>query len=690
MACSRRKNCFRRKTDMLEKKAPLSPALFLTAINLFEPKLIAKSRRAATDALRLIQQGYALVWGDPKWMERSTRSPSPAPRSVYPTPSVSPSPSLVARLDECMQVLLIYANTSPALAQLVAQENYLHLLCFIGSEARELESNSCSARSVEKELKSLCTTWNNCGLMGRVTDTLRESYLLDFLLDYALPPTVCSSKYEGLGNTLADRKHRIVQDMVNSRHGFSTMMEKIPLLGLSGLVAMSGHCEIKLRLRLLDKLASEGAMERLAQEMQSAVEDLRRDSDPVEKRNSGTSPKRRGGSPKRRGRPSLSPGKKEMSPSKQGLAALVQEQDPVRRIGLCIDVLLLLTKPNLRSTYEAEEMLLNPKTAGNAVVRPTVWAGREDGIQVLCVHLLWLACHARGVVGSLVLLLQEQAADCLLHLASYSGHLYGVVVRSIDRLIDGELTLSGDGSSEEVVTLTDPSGLLPLILRMLTYPIHAEANATSISNWFRYLADNLLPQAFEAPTLTNGRRSTVLWGKQRDKKATPILARDVTRAEMRQLSPFFTFSIHLVQWTSWREGAESFLAKIALLAYHVVLQQRRRPTLYYGQASSCYDVVAPLLVPATGRLPGDYESERTPAKKNRKRSKSLSSQRELCFIPSPVRSPVFYEAFSPHTSPTEKAPTKETETSPQNVTRTWRDRLSLRLLFSSFMNDDEE
>lgn len=733
---------------------PLSAGLFLTAVNLFEPKLILKNRRVSADALKLVRQGYALVWHDPGYVtlasngvgpsaplghrsERCSpslsRSPLPSTLSQSPAPQFQADPAHVAVLDLCVQTLLVYTNNSaPLRLSITSCEEVLRLFCFLCSAARELDwvdhGSIRKVRNAGAELSSYNAVWTECGLAGRVALALRECYLTEFLLDAALPPAVCSARYEGLVGSLYSKKQRIILDIISNKQGFVEIMRAAPLRGLVGVSSMAAFAEPKLRARLLDKMCVEGLVERLLEEVSGACERLQQlqlaGSLPVTTRTpSKPAPMNK---PERKSK-STSPWKAQPSPPPSPTQSGRTDHDastPVAQLGQCLDVLLLLTSSNLRPPWEAEELARNPKTSASAVVRSCVWADREETLHCLLEHLLWIVSFATLPVRQWLQPLQAHAADCVLQMATYSGCLYGMVAAAMDSLITGLKVTTAPRSPNRspslqppvttlvstAAALDDPRGLLPLVLRMLQCDTHTEANAGSIRLWFQWISDHVLPEVFEVPTLTTGRRSSAQWGRLRmeslDKSRrassvplpgearAPVLARDLRRDELHYLSPFFSFSTRLVAETIWRDGVEPFFAKMALLSYHVVLHYTHRPTLYFGQASACYDAVAPLLKPVSGVVPGspNPRSEATTGEERGQRP-SAGGESVHLFIPSPSRSPVFFEAYSPTGSAGNRQSRRRTEASdddgrgsdteeqspPSMLPRSW---LSLRMLLA--------
>jgi hypothetical protein len=739
-------------SSSIDLDCPLSPTLFVTAVNLFDAKMLAKSKRVATDALKLVRQAYAFIWRDPDYLATplngepnrgangtvaalqrgheaalaealaSRRGSHGSCRVLFsaaaPSPEHQPKRQLALLLDECIRVLLVYANVSVNFCHSVSSNSrVLLLLSFVCCAARRLEEEDevlygegrgsaadiiVGNRNLHTELDSLGMVWQGCGIEGRVVDALRECYLIEFLLDAALPPAVCSSRYDGLLTAVVEKKRRIIGDVVASRSGFAHMMHVAPLRGLCGLANMSAFGDAKLRARLLDKMASEGVVERLASEISSAMTAILSVDDssppsrsPSKRRRSmmsqGASPPFQrsrastSGLPSRRvsldvAQPSRLPwveGQKademDISRVSTGLDRILNTQPtPVERIGQCVDILMLLSSPNL-CPPEGSEASSSRTSASSApgAVRATTWASHEEVLHEICLHLLAICflskTHARyAELASL----QLYAADCVLQWAAYSGKFYTTVVHALDELLDmieaegigiDSSTLSPQSpplpasrspsrpppptakNPEKVATVPgqhvlrrllpgDETGLLPLLTNLLQYTIHAEANAPSIQRWFQFLASRLLPGVFEVPQLTTGRRSTSEWGRQRlqeqhqQQKARkfngassslpppttaslssaaeadvhdispPVLARDLTRAEVVAVAPYFRFVRQVVEETSWRAGTAALFGKVVLLAFNVIVTQGHRCNLVFGQACACYDVAAPLLL----------------------------------------------------------------------------------------------
>ncbi|GET91652.1 hypothetical protein, conserved [Leishmania tarentolae] len=736
--------------SVIDLDVPLSGPLFLTAVNIFEAKLLSRSKRVSTDALKLVRQAYALVWRDPGYLATlmngdpclvgasSIGSPSPPPddwsskprtmtlasshskphltfqalfSASAPAPTQRPDKQLALQLDECIRTLLVYANTSVNLCQSISTNSRtLLLLAFVTCAARRLEEEDdvpygdgpgsaadivVGNRNLHAEMKKLESLWRSCGIEGRVADYLRECYLVEFLLDAALPPAVCSARYDGLQMSVYEKKQRIIADVVASRAGFANMIRMAPLRGLCGLANMSAFGNSKLRARLLDKMASEGVVERLAAEMAIAMEAVlapdtvtttpahsstKRPRQSTVRSKSPPHQRSRAGAcrpPSRQG--SLDPVppacKERRAMMTVGRAStslerlLDSDPTPVELIGQCVDILMLLTCPDLRPPDGGEESPSRASTSSaSAAVRSTTWASCDAALHEVCLYLLAICfvskTHAKYAALSS---LQLYAADCMRQCAAYSGAFYAMVVHAVDVLLDmmesvpavsvasSQRTplssrralcsramsspksgrkkdaaegdrLHGERGRRVLQQLLpgDEAGLLPLLANLLQYTIHAQANAKSIRRWFGFLADRLLPEAFEAPQLTTGRRSSAAWGRQQQQRQrsqadnqasrlpgalkngslsaadcalnASVLARDLTRAEVVAAAPYFCFARRAVEETSWRDGTESLFTKVVLLAFHVIVTQGHRCNLLFGQACACYDVVAPVLL----------------------------------------------------------------------------------------------
>ncbi|KAF8301604.1 hypothetical protein TcYC6_0050340 [Trypanosoma cruzi] len=709
---------------------------FLALVRNFDEKALLRNRKAASDALNLLSDAYALTWRDKRYFTSATlmtsvgssrlmaasarelggrgnssvlstvRRPLFAPLSSFRAPTHKPPQNLVLLMGKCVESLLVYANESLSLRTMISSNvTLLRLLCFVCGESRKLESSSFGSgwRDIDEELNELVSHWQLFSVSLPLLVALQECYLLEFLLDAALPPTVCSSKYDGIALVLHEKKRRLMTEMMSSRTGFGSMTRGLPLISLAAIVSMSIFAEPKLRARVLDRMTGEGLLQTIRDELESTVNNFKRlltgESD-------GQSPRAASCSPSKRSGGFFSffqPKAKRVRREEKMLTGM--QDSPLRRLGSCLEILQNLTAPNL-----AQEAA--PATTMKGVVRATAWASQIEDVREICTSLLNLSSIMAGsdTPFSFLRPLQEQVMECVRQIASYSAVLYGVVVETVDSALSEYARERTNGQRDSTAPL------LPLLVELLCLKQHAEANGECVGRWFTCLTECLVPQAFDVPVLTCNRAGNrYSWSKGVRRKSSnsrrdaPVLARNLRREEIISLSPYFRFASRLILETKWRDGAEPFLARIALLAYNVLLTQARRPNLIFGQASACYDAVAPLLETPNGVLPGGSSSGtrelcgsptrrsgKTPdssSSPGRKRCRSVSggatNTGDEVFVPSPSQSPLFLEAYSSF-SEAEKGRDSDGvsrgEGSPSCALTapSWRQRLSLSAFLGLF------
>ncbi|CCW68396.1 unnamed protein product [Phytomonas sp. Hart1] len=741
---------------------PLSIGLFLASVNMFEPKLITKSRKVALDAVKLVKQGYALVYRDPHFVfhsqskceahslvsdaiavmpsgESIIQKSKPLARTScvvntmgYPKPSYKPDPALILYLDQSIQALLVYCNDSTTLSQFISSnQSILGLFAFVCSMSRRAEEGVVNgaedvpgARDVNAELEELKSHWSSCGLVGRVVNYLQECYLIEFLLDDALPPAVCSSRYEGLTDALCDKKRKITLNILLNCHKLSSMVHMSPLKGLVGIIKMFAFTGVRQQARFLDRITAEGLMERLLKELKDVwldlfpplgsvhnIECLYVCSQTVSNStfdNTSIHNQIDGNSSSSKRKVSTPP----ITSDFQTRNNLNYTSKVVECLGYCADILLIITNLNLRSALETDEMMKTPRTASTAVVRSTLWASQDATLHEMVAILLRIACFNFHNQQNSISLLRSYIMDCVLQIAVHSDPLYNMVVDAINALFeDFQLNEAGWGpqnlSSHPILTMnwtTAPepttinavnglkylknfTPLLSLLVGLLAQTNHAQVHAVSIRRWFWYLSTNLLPDAFEVPSLISGRKSTVAWGRQLMKRSQPVtknlmtknvlpwtavmLARNLRRDEMISLLPYFTFACRVIRETIWRDDSEVFFAKIISLSYHVMMVNARQCNLCFGQAFSCYKLMSIILSEREMGFTKDTKLEginsiinNTPVKESpptpkntpnessdvKKRSRSVAAVEDeslQLFIPSPKHGSTSYETSSP-------------------------------------------
>nr|CCC96174.1 unnamed protein product [Trypanosoma congolense IL3000] len=225
-------------TTVPDLDPPITCQRFFEVVKNFDAKMILRSRKVALDTLKLLSCAYALAWRDacelPRFTQSNRGASSRAMTSVlraegvnsgsntmlstsqplFGVPSAStslhkPEEGIVRLMDKCIGCLLVYANESAALRNVVASNTaLLKLLCFVCVEARKLEvaSHRSVVRDLQSEFSNFTSYWGSFAATQSLLETLQECYLVEFLLDAALPPTVCSGKYDGIAKTLFQRR----------------------------------------------------------------------------------------------------------------------------------------------------------------------------------------------------------------------------------------------------------------------------------------------------------------------------------------------------------------------------------------------------------------------------------------------------------------------------------------------------
>ncbi|KAG8346578.1 hypothetical protein ERJ75_001649700 [Trypanosoma vivax] len=720
---------------------PMTCHQFFTIVQGFDAKALLRSRKAAADALKLINHGYALTWRDKEHFQKAKlygrsaclRSLSQPVRAVgrrsckaaHPDtehfrlaalPSRhQPEERYVKLMDNCVKSLLVYANESSSLRSMVTSNTtLLKLLCFICGEARKLDVVSKDARwrQLDAELSEFTSHWQTFSVTKPLLEALQECYLVEFLLDAALPPTVCSAKYDGITRALSQKKERLMMDIFSSKTGLATVTQELPLRMFAALIAMSSFAEPRSRVRVLNRLAGDGLMHILHENICSAVTEGSLQSTPASltscMNSELPSPSSNCSLSKRCGKIRIEVGRSQLS--NEGTPFSAQWGSAIHRMGYCLDILQSLTSPDL-------EQEPGPTGSQKAVARASTWASRIDDVRDITRCLLSFSSRTQQGGFPSLSMLKEQALLCVCQIASYSAITYGVVVEIVDEVLH-RCCWGGPGEKEY-----SAAPLLSLVVELLRQSQHAEANVKCMGRWFAWLAESLVPQAFDVPVLTRtleGGINVMVSPMKKRKRSTAskfrmsVLARDLRRDEMAVLSPYFHFASRVVSETSWRHGVKPFFAKIALLADNVLVTQARRPNLIFGQASVCYNTVTPLLGMPLVQSP--YESifssrgsdevsvgvcqsgssdrlsipfvPSPPTERKRHRTEtqtpmSPSPSRDM-FIPSPSRSPVPLDAsasLTPECVRNEES--SDLPTQEANTASPWRRRLSFSALLSA-------
>lgn len=520
----------------------LSPTQFSMAVGQLDASLLTRQKKVGLEALRLLRCGaewcygrYALTTGvsPPSSSPRTSsqtyqggrssqtldallnpQSPSSSSASsvigflfsaafdreegsdVLTSPSFLP---ILRLLVEAAELLLVYTNDGVGLRQHVAShEPTLLFLCALSGAVRQ---GSASERGVKRvgqtsfrrdlreELSVLRESWSTLGLSseGRVQEELRGAYALEFLLDAALPPVVCSGKYEGLHLELLDRKQRAVGALMHSRQGVFGMVSSdvssssrredgqsrslmtaapatksalssfyscstgllpcpspwgaLPLASLVSLLRFSTAAEPKMRVRLLDKMVTDLLlMERLEAELFCVCHRLYQLG-----RGRGLSP-----APQTTASSSTPP---EDTARQAAVLRCISEA-----VSGCLDILLVLTSSDQASLWDG---MAPPPLIGQPL-RATEWVQREGPLKGIVAALLWLLSHAKecncgkvptaitAAVSRVCSASAESIVSVLAQLGGFDERLRAVVLLQLDRFWGSEPQMSA-------IRLTSPA-----------------------------------------------------------------------------------------------------------------------------------------------------------------------------------------------------------------------------------------
>lgn len=593
--------------SVVDLDSPITCQQFSDTVLDFDGKALLRSRKAAAETLKLLCHGYALTWrytgGLPKItlcnrnnssrsLSSSTRATGsrgkgtvtvPAQRAASDIPSScipqsKPNEKLVRLLDKCVGSLLVYTNESLPLRNMVTSNvALLKLFCFVCMEARksEVAPGGTASRDFLTELSRYSSYWELFSLTKPFVGALQECYLLEFLLDAALPPAVCSTKYEGMVTALYQKKGKLVTDIFSGRQGLDALLHELPLRALSALVSMVSFVEPRMRARVLDRMVEAG----LISSIREGIHRVTTGGAHLPVQTQGEY-----------GTPSWS-----WEDIKRGDSATVGfsvDTEPSSfLLDHCLSILQWVTAPDLTEGPGAA-------TSSKAMVRCTAWVSHLEDIRVICLSLLQFSarltdkrdvCRLRSEWG--------QVVACVQQIASFDSGAYSVVVG----VLSGVLGKCCRGGFDEGNMLC-AAPLLPVIAELFKLKEYAESNMACMSQWFTWLENSLPPQIFDVPATAQSRDEVI-----GTKTSSPILergekvvkqewneveiSRKLRRDEVASLSAYFDFATRLVAEAPWCGEEEHFLGRIVLLARSVMSIYSRRPNLVFGQASACYSAV---------------------------------------------------------------------------------------------------
>jgi hypothetical protein len=194
---------------------------------------------------------------------------------------------------EAVQALLVHCNTSPQLTTVVSQQNYAALLldvtdayvnvsrepvtALVAQQAARLVEQSNLAADPQKarrwrsELDSVKTMLSVKPFTSAQVSTLLSAYCLEFLVDAAMPPAVCSSKFEALQAAAWARKADFIANVADTRQFTAIFLKMLPVQCVLNLVVFALHGEPKIRIRFYDRLVSDGMLSVLQRSLDDAV-----------------------------------------------------------------------------------------------------------------------------------------------------------------------------------------------------------------------------------------------------------------------------------------------------------------------------------------------------------------------------------------------------------------------------------
>ena len=580
-----------------KRPADLVPGpLSLTAqMNLFDPRQIIKSRKAAAELIKLVRRLH-LTRPEPNHQPQpaaisATAGPSRQLNCFTPPPanhgaSSAPSSPAMARvgmvdddsvrasvlnhpryvylLDQIVQSLAVYCNESIHLQQAVAERGNVQMLCSIGLAGRMLENRGLmpQGRSLD-EVARLGKWLEEHGVPPPLRDNITDTFALELLIDACLPPAVCSSRFDGLLSLLCDRKSKLIVEICASRTFLPTLMKGVHMGSVANLMSMGLHALPKTRAKLYDKMVVEGALRQLKDKI-AQVAAIR--------------------------------------------SALAANDIQILELARALDILLLITVPNM-STIEGSD---DPSSASSSHrarhVRCIAWGTNAAEVDAICRSLLRIVEYRRAILPPAV---KSKIVDFFSNVMEFSATLFAVVVEVVDDVLDQ-------------VFCQCTSDLLPIVASIVA-SCHATAHSETINNWFGILLTHLPPREHGSRRRLT---SCVFSGGAPCGGATlrpPTPPRRLTRSEELELSEYLSFASQLAQRDPpWKGGTERLFAKLSALAFEIMITHRRRPNLVFGIASSFYDLSKPLVekIEETKSL-----RKQRIMSSHRKRSRSLSAEK---------------------------------------------------------------
>lgn len=634
--------------DVTEDGIDVSPTL-AEAITNFDASTLDVGRKAAADGiailLELARESYAMRKGSYRCKRR---------------------------LYQIVQSFAVYANVNVSVRNEVADHvGDLLEICFSWHDADATTPTSplskrseprTSGRSLE-EIDALKTTLQGNNVPISIAHELCECYSLEMLLDVGLPPSVCSSRFEGLMAIMLERRGRVVSTITASKAVLTLLLKAINLKQLEYVLKLGMCVEPKGRARFYDRLIADG-----------------------------------------------------------GLGMLIHAAKDPNQLSVALSILLLVTIPSMGDGGKvvADSASVPTGTAAGApkqatkeetkskVVQCTAWSANPQIVYDLLLSIGNTIKRARLADATL----EPRMAEVLENIVCFSRHMAAVAVSAIASMM------------EEVMCPFVPM-FFPAMIMFLKRK-EATEQSEIIHEWLNIIAARIIASlntsapALGAPstatrrasvtsTTSAPRSSPVAAAALRNRASSPAGKHvggnlESPKSKLNKstrtgatlpipsgsivmaLAPYFGFVRALLEETQWRIGIQTLLVKTKV-ACESVLSQRRggRHTLGSGAAGHVLRLITPIL---------DAASKPATAIK-RARSNSVRGGANGDASPS---------AKSPSRTPKAERPFYSLSTSPKNrdgsaspvaVVVPWNTRMAQRLFNRTpwadrSLDDDED
>lgn len=167
---------------------------------------------------------------------------------------------------EIVQSFVVYANMAIHVRSAIASlEHARHLisLCDAARLAMGSQVPQTQQRSGD-EIWRLRQCLHNCGLSANTQDTLLAAYTLEYLADAALPPAICSGRYDGLATVVDEKRSAVAVDLILNRNFLGGLVKNQDIARLHSVYSFAASATPKYRTKLLERLVAEGLLPSLA------------------------------------------------------------------------------------------------------------------------------------------------------------------------------------------------------------------------------------------------------------------------------------------------------------------------------------------------------------------------------------------------------------------------------------------